>query len=186
MDQPTPDDKNWTWVLERPCPQCGFVAGAFDRKELGAKIRANAASWRKVLERGDIVAQRPPVPAGAAPLWSALEYACHVRDVSALYLQRLELMLSKNDPEFKNWDQDATAVEQRYWEQDPAKVSYALAVAGGKLADEFDRVSGAEWARTGRRSDGVAFTIESFGRYFLHDPVHHLWDVEEGFKAIRG
>ena len=21
-----PDDKDWTWVLERPCPECGFDA----------------------------------------------------------------------------------------------------------------------------------------------------------------
>ena len=22
----TPDTKDWTWVLERPCPECGFEA----------------------------------------------------------------------------------------------------------------------------------------------------------------
>jgi hypothetical protein len=36
----------------------------------------------------------------------------------------------------------------------------------------------AQWARTGRRSDGAAFTVESFARYFVHDPVHHLHDVQ--------
>ena len=25
-----PDDKNWTWVLERRCPDCGFFAGEFE------------------------------------------------------------------------------------------------------------------------------------------------------------
>lgn len=25
--------------------------------------------------------------------------------------------------------------------------------------------------------DGSAFTVESLTRYFIHDPVHHLWDV---------
>ena len=29
----------------------------------------------------------------------------------------------------------------------------------------------------GVRSDGVAFTVDTFGRYFIHDPVHHLDDV---------
>lgn len=24
------DDKDWTWVIERACPECGFDAGAFD------------------------------------------------------------------------------------------------------------------------------------------------------------
>ena len=31
--------------------------------------------------------------------------------------------------------------------------------------------------RTGRRSDGAHFTVETFARYFIHDPVHHLYDV---------
>ena len=34
-----------------------------------------------------------------------------------------------------------------------------------------------EWGRKGQRSDGAAFTIDTFGRYMVHDPIHHLWDV---------
>jgi len=29
----------------------------------------------------------------------------------------------------------------------------------------------------GRRSDGAVFTVASFARYMVHDPVHHLYDV---------
>jgi len=38
-------------------------------------------------------------------------------------------------------------------------------------------VAGDQWARSGRRSDGASFTVETFARYFVHDPVHHLYDV---------
>jgi hypothetical protein len=38
-------------------------------------------------------------------------------------------------------------------------------------------VADAEWGRKGLRSDGATFTIDTFGRYLLHDPIHHLWDV---------
>jgi hypothetical protein len=31
--------------------------------------------------------------------------------------------------------------------------------------------------RPGRRSDGATFTAETFARYFIHDPIHHLHDV---------
>jgi hypothetical protein len=34
-----------------------------------------------------------------------------------------------------------------------------------------------DWSRPGHRSDGAVFTIDSFTRYLLHDPLHHLWDV---------
>jgi hypothetical protein len=34
-----------------------------------------------------------------------------------------------------------------------------------------------QYQRSGRRSDGARFTVETFARYFIHDPVHHLHDV---------
>jgi hypothetical protein len=38
----TPDTKDWTWVLERQCPDCGFEASAFARNSIGQIIRDNA------------------------------------------------------------------------------------------------------------------------------------------------
>jgi hypothetical protein len=86
-------------------------------------------------------------------------------------------MLTEDDAHFANWDQDATAVEDRYGEQDPRLVVDELRTAGATIAGRFDGVARAQWDRTGTRSDGSAFTVDSFARYFLHDPVHHLHDV---------
>lgn len=167
----TPDTKDWTWVLDRPCPECGFAAGEVAAPDVATMLRENATGWRRVLARPD-VAERP-----ASDRWSPLEYGCHVRDVHRLYLERLELMLTEDDPLFPDWDQDATAVEDRYDRQDPVVVADELADAADRLAHAFDGVSGEQWSRPGRRSDGASFTIDSFSRYLLHDPVHHLWDV---------
>ena len=166
-----PDDKDWTWVLDRPCPECGFEAAGFDRGDLGAMIRQNAAAWTEVLA-GDGVAVRT-----RDDRWSALEYACHVRDVFRIYDERLALMLSQDDPLFPNWDQDAAAVDDDYAGQDPSAVAAGIVAAGERLAAAFDAVEGDQWRRPGRRSDGASFTVESFARYFVHDPIHHLWDV---------
>jgi hypothetical protein len=114
-------------------------------------------------------------------VWSPLEYGCHVRDVFRLFDMRLDLMLSLDQPTFDNWDQDATAIVERYDRQDPHTVRRELATSGDMLADRFDAVSGSEWRRVGFRSDGAQFTVESFGRYLLHDPIHHLWDVAHIF-----
>jgi hypothetical protein len=97
-----PDTKDWTWVLERPCPECGFDASAFAREQVASMIRDTAAAWLTVLQR-PTVARRPS-----------------------------------------------------------------------------DTVVGEQWARPGTRGDGAHFTIESFGRYLIHDPIHHLHDVEAG------
>jgi hypothetical protein len=168
-----PDDKDWTWVLERPCTECGFDASSVPPESVAALLRANAASWRTVLhQHDDVVRQRP-----ADDVWAPLEYGCHVRDVCTLYHERLVLMLREDDPLYPNWDQDATAVQERYDTQDPAVVSQQLRDAAAGLADAFDGVQGEQWLRTGRRSDGARFDIAGFSRYLLHDPVHHLHDV---------
>ncbi|MEN9644131.1 MAG: hypothetical protein RL238_800 [Actinomycetota bacterium] len=173
-----PDDKNWTWVLERACPQCGFEGEHFAVADAPATIDANAIEWARLLAHPK-VRERPN-----DHTWSALEYACHTRDVYRLYLYRLDLMRNEDGPHFANWDQDVTAVEDRYDEQDPVEVAGELAVAADLLARAFASVGDDEWGRTGYRSDGVAFTIDTFTRYMVHDPVHHVWDVQQGYAAL--
>lgn len=168
-----PDDKDWTWVLQRPCSECGFAATEFDAHLVGAAIRENAAAWVTVLSTGSPALRERPSP----DRWSTLEYGAHARDVYVLFAQRLRLMLDTDDPLFANWNQDETAVAERYDLQDPAQVAIDLRTAAGALAGAFDAVSGDDWNRRGRRSDGAVFTVETFAGYLIHDPVHHLWDV---------
>jgi hypothetical protein len=117
--------------------------------------------------------------------WSALEYACHVRDVFHKFDERLELMLTTESATFPNWDQDATAVNDRYNEQLPGEVATQLVAAAESLANRFSLVSGDQWERSGTRSDGAHFTVENLGRYMMHDSVHHLHDVGAGDEARR-
>jgi hypothetical protein len=43
-----PDDKDSTWVLERPGPACGFAAAMVPTDSVAALLRANAAAWESV------------------------------------------------------------------------------------------------------------------------------------------
>src|SRR5689334_14286759 len=112
-----PDEKDWTWVLDRACPECGFETSAVDRDDLSRRIARTTDLWAEVLRRSD-VRDRPD-----DATWSPLEYACHVRDVHRVYAGRVARMLDEDDPFYENWDQDATAVEDRYAEQDPVVVA---------------------------------------------------------------
>ncbi len=168
---PPADTKDWTWVLTRPCPECGFEPAAVDPVALPALIGIALSEWPQVLAAPD-AGVRP-----TAQTWSPLEYACHVRDVLGVFTERVRLMLRQDGPTFANWDQDATAVAQRYWQQDATRVSAQIAAAGESAAEAFGGVRGEEWRRTGVRSDGSQFTVATLGVYFLHDLVHHQWDV---------
>ena len=87
-------------------------------------------------------------------------------------------MLTEDTPRFANWDQDAAALEEHYDQQDPARVADELTLAAAALAVTFAEVPEDAWGRTGLRSNGSHFTVDSIGRYFAHDVVHHLHDVE--------
>ena len=167
-----PDTKNWTWVLEERCADCGFEASRFDVAQTGPAIRDIGQRWQGVLSRPDAMTRPRP------DVWSPLEYGCHVRDVLRIFDVRLGLMIAETGPHFANWDQDATAVEDRYDLQEPAIVAGELLAAANALADHFDAISGDQWSRRGFRSDGTEFTVDSLARYLMHDPVHHLWDVQ--------
>ena len=167
----TPDTKDWTWVLERACPECSFDVRSFPREEIGSMIRTDARQWRKVLTRPGVEV-RP-----REDMWSPLEYACHVRDIFTIFNERLRMMLETDDPHYPNWDQDAAATDKRYADQDPLAVADEIETAAQALAASFDSVEGDQWQRSGFRSDGAVFTVESLGRYMMHDPNHHLHDV---------
>ena len=167
----TPDTKDWTWVLSEPCPECGFDPGAVDVTALPELIQQNTRGWYGALDGPD-AAVRP-----APNVWSPLEYACHVRDVHRVFDERVARMLAEDDPSFASWDQDATAVQDGYGGQDPAIVARELVEATGAVADRYAGVTGDQWSRSGRRSDGARFTVATLGRYHLHDVEHHLYDV---------
>ncbi len=136
--------------------------------------RECARRWADVLMKSEPewVRTRPE-----PDIWSPLEYACHVRDVFALFGHRLALMVESEDPLFTNWNPNETAEAERYDLADPAEVAAQMVRLAGELADRFAALDAGQLIRPGRRSDGAAFTIQSFARYEIHDPLHHLWDV---------
>jgi len=177
-----PDDKDWTWVLERACDECGFDPAVAQFAEIPRLVRHNVKAWLAMFESRSDLATRPD-----DSTWSPLEYAAHVRDVYRIMHARLNLMLVLDDPEFPNWDQDVTAESQRYNAQDPEVVQRQLIRAGTAFSAAVEDVPLKDVARKGRRSNGAAssgFTVRTLSIYALHDPVHHLWDVTgQAFSA---
>lgn len=166
-----PDTKDWTWVITAACPECGFDPRVIDPTDVAAAVLENAAGWGPALAAPDAATRPSPT------VWSALEYGCHVRDVHRLFAQRLTAMLTENDPLFANWDQDETAIAERYGEQDPAVVAAELRQAAAGVAAIYRGVRAEQWQCPGRRSNGSVFTVATLAVYHLHDVVHHLVDV---------
>ncbi|APA97047.1 DinB family protein [Nocardia seriolae] len=186
-----PDAKDWTWVLERTCAECGFDPDATAFEAVPGLTRDSAARLAVALERPD--ARLCPDDS----TWSTVEYAAHVRDVCRIFTHRLDITrtggprpgptLGGYDPAvtvgdngilmFSNWDQDATAVAENYAAAETAAVAAELATAAETVARAFEAVPVAERSRAALRGNGSAFTVDSMARYFIHDLVHHVHDV---------
>ncbi|MGD6980937.1 MULTISPECIES: DinB family protein [Citricoccus] len=163
------DDRDWTFVVTDGCDECGFRP--FDAAETARRISAGTERWRAVLERPD-AAQRP-----SEQVWSPLEYACHVRDMVRLLGERVKAIRDQEAPEFADWDGDAMAVKLAYWAADPGTTWEDLGRTTRRTVSVLESVPAGARDRTGRRSDGVEFTVASLGQYIGHEMEHHLHDV---------
>jgi hypothetical protein len=170
----TPDDSDWTWVLTRPCPDCGFDASARTVDDVPAALRDAASRYAVRLAQPD-ARTRP-----SAGVWSPLEYSCHVRDVCDVMRGRLEQILDGRGElvQFANWDQDETAVQKQYWRCDPRDGQREVSAACESAATAYARPVGEQWAWPALRSNGSRFTARTLALYFVHDIRHHLWDVK--------
>ena len=138
-----PDTKDWTWVLERPCEECGLDVRAVERVDLASAFRANARVWLALLADPAAAVRR------RTDRWSTLEYACHVHDVHQVFHERVSSMLAEDTPHFPNWDQDESAVEGHYGSQLPSIVGPTLVAAAYAVADLYASVPTLSWQRRG-------------------------------------
>ena len=146
-----PETTDWTVVITAGCAECGFDPDV-PVTDIGSRLRTTIPQWSAVLARPDAAVRPQPT------VWSPLEYACHVRDVCRIFGERLELMRTEDDPLFANWDQDETAVRERYFTQEPAMVAEQYADEAEATAAAFDAV----------RAGGVRATGPAQQRLDLH------------------
>lgn len=167
-----PDTDDWTWVLRQPCPQCGADVRTISTSRVLEAAPRYVARFRARLEEDPGAGRRPE-----ALKWSPLEYGAHLRDVSEVFRSRVRSMLLHEEPSYEDWDQNRAAADGAYLDLEPARVADELKTAAGDLLRDAAALSEEEFTRTGHRSDGFTFTVESLLQYYLHELVHHWWDV---------
>jgi len=174
------------WQSER-CPECAFDPNGVSAADLPSAVAGLGRRYQAPLTRllpgedASLLVARP-LP-GA---WSALAYACHVRDVLSVFDGRIARMLAEDTPELGWWDHEAAVEADGYEKQPPAEVAAAIAANAAALSATLAAVPEDGWDRSGTRRDGELFTVLGTGRFVLHEGTHHLLDIGRVLRAARG
>lgn len=172
----------WFLVVSNgPCPECGLDASSVGVGGLGVAIIEEARLWHELLTR---LSKAPSLSARPAPgVWSALEYAGHVKDTLTLFTNRILLAIDSEDPRFEYQDQDTTVVERRYNDADPVEAATAICANAGRFAQVLDALPPDAWVRGGTRQDDEFFDVALLARFALHEVRHHRIDAEKSAFA---
>jgi hypothetical protein len=167
------------------CAECGFVYDDHPRDIVVAELASLGPRYRERLEPDDpgrlSALRRRPGP----DVWSALEYAGHVRDVLLAQRERLFLALVEEGPSFAPIYRDRRAELARYAEEDPAVVTDELEMAAHLFARSLAGLDPAAWDRTCTYNypEPVVRTVAWLAAHTLHEGEHHLADIDRGLAG---
>lgn len=172
------------------CDECQYEYASVDQLSIPDKLRTVGARYAAPLTRflpgedGGLIVRAHPV----ASAWSALEYACHVRDVFAVQRERVAQALAEPNPTFEPMGREERVVELAYNEQPPPEVAADIAANAAALALAFEALTPDEWARTGIYSypEPAQRSLLWIGQHTIHEAHHHLLDVGRALRAARG
>jgi DinB superfamily len=159
------------------CEECGFDYDGIARHDVPSALRSLGARYEDVLgEIDDPVLRGHPLP----DTWSALEYACHVRDVFRVQRERVQLALVEEEPAFAPMRREERVLEERYNEQQPAQVGREIKDAAESMARALEALDDDGWNRTGIYNwpERRVRTLDWLGRHGIHEGVHHLQDID--------
>jgi len=167
------------------CDECGFD---YDEPDLAAvldRLGTQAGEYAGLLAgMDDDTVRRRPDP----DTWSALEYACHVRDVLDAQRRRIAQTLVEDRPSYVPMNREQTLLDRHYSEQDRVLVTADLAANARDFTDDAAALDHDELTRTGiyQYPTPTERPLSWLVRHTAHEVHHHLYDVARVLRTDRG
>ncbi|GAB3836719.1 DinB family protein [Dactylosporangium cerinum] len=144
------------------CESCGLRYGDLTTAAALGLIRSYPTRYRRRLQHlpVDVLRRRP-----TSGVWSALEYACHVRDVYDVYDTRVRRTLTEHEPTLEPMRNDERAEQRAYNQQSLAAVLLDLERNVDRFAALTSEISEPQWSRSAvRLLENAAPSCGWFGR----------------------
>ena len=172
------------------CEECQFSYASEDEASIPGRLRTLGRRYAAPLARflpdedGPALLRSHPLQGG----WSALEYACHVRDVFEVQRARVARALAEDNPTFEPMGREERVIDLAYNEQEPAEVAARIAAKADDVAAAFEALTDEQWARTAIYGypEPAERSLLWVGQHTVHEAHHHLLDVGRTMRAARG
>lgn len=165
------------------CEQCGFGYEEVPPEEVAGRLRDAPSRYRRALSdvSPESIRTRPDTA-----VWSALEYACHVRDVLLVQRDRAVLALVEHRPSFARMYRDERVALCDYDRQEMDDVLAQLAMSAALCAMVFEGLDQPAWARplVYNWPEPAELDLAWLGRHTLHEVEHHLQDIAEVLRRV--
>ncbi|HXW80233.1 MAG TPA: DinB family protein [Acidimicrobiales bacterium] len=158
------------------CDECGYVYEELPVPEIAVTLRSFGPRYREALGGASAAAaSKRPRP----DVWSALEYACHVRDVFLVQRERVVLAQVEDRPSFVRMYRDERVPLCGYSTSSLDPVVDQLRMAAELCAGVFTAVQEGSWSRTFLYNwpSTDEHDLAWLGRHTVHEGLHHLMDV---------
>lgn len=154
------------------CDQCGYDYTALSRHELTAALSAEVDALIAELGAAAIVHDRP-----APDVWSAHEYACHVRDVLEVQEGRIRLTQTEDTQVFEPMGREERVAG--YASVDPATLPQTIRDNADRLIHTLEALGPAGWERTGiyNYPEKAERSVEWITTHTIHEVLHHRQDI---------
>jgi hypothetical protein len=113
-----------------------------------------------------------------AETWSVLEYACHLRDVFAVYAIRLYRTRTEEGPVLEPMLNDFRVARFHYNRRNLSAVLAELSDNVDGFTEEAARLRERDWDRIAVRLPGEERTARWLVRQAMHEGTHHVRDIQ--------
>jgi uncharacterized damage-inducible protein DinB len=121
-----------------------------------------------------IVKRRPP-----SGKWSIHEHACHLAEVHPLFFQRLDLMLSEDNPTIRSYDPGRDDPQDALLRIDLDSALHRFKHDRDRLVERLCQLRPQDWTRTARHEEYNSYSVFTMFRHLaLHD-FFHAYRIEE-------
>jgi uncharacterized damage-inducible protein DinB len=121
-----------------------------------------------------IVKRRPP-----SGKWSIHEHACHLAEVHPLFFQRLDRMLSEDNPTIRSYDPGRDDPQDALLRIDLDSALRRFTHDRNRLVERLRQLRPNDWTRTARHEEYNSYSVFTMFRHVaLHD-FFHAYRIEE-------